>query len=272
MSIPRLVASSLALVVCCAVAAHANPIGAPGYANPAVTFVFIPPLLLATCYVLLGLAIGSEFAAGSLLRGFIYGGWALVAAGLALPVWNDPRISIFLVCMFLCGLFGFTYNFWRGTLEPTSHGVAAWLCMALLWPIAVVGVASTGIHWTLRADADQCLGNMREIGIALDSYALANHGAYPPRLEALAPKYLTSVPRCLEGNSEAVKALYGRLYNLSFGPYEYLHDDEAGAYTLTCHTSNHAAVEVPPGYPKYSSREQEILGVPEARRRGYENP
>lgn len=82
--------------------------------------------------------------------------------------------------------------------------------------------------------SSQCCRNLRELGVACETYAVDNQGQYPPSLKNLVPAYLDKIPQCSAP--------------LGLG-YQYIRDTDI-AYTVWCGNSHAGHAH---GFPQYDS-------------------
>ncbi|MCE1248576.1 MAG: hypothetical protein LWY06_18210 [Firmicutes bacterium] len=85
-----------------------------------------------------------------------------------------------------------------------------------------------------------CSSNEKNIGTALEMYAVDNDGHYPKNLKKLTPDYLVKIPEC----QAAGKDTYSTSYKVSYKP---------DAYTFYCSGSNHSSAGLKPNFPLYNS-------------------
>ena len=95
-----------------------------------------------------------------------------------------------------------------------------------------------------------CKSNLKNLGTALEDYAVDHEGRYPAKLEELQPDYLKKIPSCIpQDASEFGKEIYAGL-GVKFEDYEYEAQTEPDGYLISCPTGVHTT---PTGYPKYDS-------------------
>lgn len=85
---------------------------------------------------------------------------------------------------------------------------------------------------TPRQRLEACEQNLREIATALDLYAAANGGRYPPRLSALVPRYLKQIPTCPAAHRDTYSASYGV-------------GDHPPRFSIACKSDAHAEARTP---------------------------
>ena len=85
----------------------------------------------------------------------------------------------------------------------------------------------------------ECRFNLRNLGVALESYHSDSDSQYPVGLPKLVPTYLAKLPRCPVSDTEYVY----RKESLE-GNFEY--------FVLRCR-GDHTGLEVPSGFPRYNS-------------------
>lgn len=233
----------LVLALSCVAPAFAGPGSAPHFARGAAPFVAVPSIALGAGWLLLGVAFQMPRVEAD--RGGCWAGaWALIPAVLSVVPWADARVPLFLGLAYVYALFVVIWVAW----DEEWLGRPKTLLL-LLAGASLVCVAGGALGWALRADANECLANQRELGFALEAYAADNRGAYPERLPAGAPRCLPSLPE--------VAQLRASVYNLRSEPYGYARAPRA--FTVWCGTANHRGIGLPPGYPQYSSTNREIL-------------
>ena len=94
-----------------------------------------------------------------------------------------------------------------------------------------------------------CKSNLKNIGTAMEMYSTDWAGHYPtaggPTMTLLTPNYLKIIPLCPAAGSMTYSATYGTgaAYNTVSNFQDY--------YFINCGPDNHAAVNVPAGYPQY---------------------
>lgn len=92
----------------------------------------------------------------------------------------------------------------------------------------------------------QCQSNCKNIGMALDMYAIDHDGHFPSSISELSPRYLKSIPTCLGAGKDSYSPSYSVLAGKEKG--------EVDAYTFYCSGLNHKWLGVDPNYPQYNSR------------------
>jgi hypothetical protein len=101
-----------------------------------------------------------------------------------------------------------------------------------------------------------CKSNLKNIGTAMEMYAMDNQGQCPDRLEALAPSYLKSLPECPSAHQQTYTPSYQFKRKVT-GPKSHSEKVPTGLtsddYTVYCQGDHHAQVGMPADYPLYSS-------------------
>ncbi len=110
-------------------------------------------------------------------------------------------------------------------------------------------LAMIALAWVQRAREQAvlagCLGNMRNIAIAIEQYmADASEQHPPPDLDALVPAYIRNTPV----NNRGIE-------------YGYMGNNLTRAYTIYCKGMNHVMLAIPADYPRYCSPGGQMMGV-----------
>lgn len=133
---------------------------------------------------------------------------------------------------------------WEGAsrllLGTGSPSRAADAMRALVSSTAVFEEPSALAGAGRRAPLDECQGNLKNIGLALEMYATDNLGHYPQHLAAIAPLYLKAIPTC----AAAASNTYSESYEVSANP---------DAYTVYCRGRSHLAEGIAADNPRYLS-------------------
>ncbi len=87
-----------------------------------------------------------------------------------------------------------------------------------------------------------CKSNQKNIGVALDMYAVDHQGAYPRDLPGLLPNYLKTLPECPAAEKMS--------YAVRFGPGP---EGKPEYYEIRCAGENHSKAMIPADYPRLHS-------------------
>ena len=88
------------------------------------------------------------------------------------------------------------------------------------------------------------MGNLKNIGTALEMYSLDFEGKYPRNLNLLTPNYLKTIPACPEPESLGYFAEFGLKAAINTAGFQ-------DYYYLRCIGTGHKKVSIGRNYPAY---------------------
>ena len=137
-----------------------------------------------------------------------------------------------------------------------------WTWRSVLLALPVLALPLLGLTHLLGetplAFQESCLSckwNLKNLGTALESYALEHQGQYPPNLQTLCPKYLKVPIECLPGKPTWLGARLYDLQGIEFSPYAYTVRPDGKRCQICCQTGKHTWTKQPKGWPAYDSVE-----------------
>ncbi len=120
----------------------------------------------------------------------------------------------------------------------------------LVLAFVVLSLATAFVHIEARSQARGdlvgCKANFKNIGCALEIYAVDHDGYYPASLDDLTPLYLKRLPPCPAAGYSTYRLTVGRAAPLNDESYEEY-------YLLECTGEAHESENVAPDFPKWAS-------------------
>ncbi|MCA9781123.1 MAG: hypothetical protein KC800_30595, partial [Candidatus Eremiobacteraeota bacterium] len=111
------------------------------------------------------------------------------------------------------------------------------------------GGANISDEVVAKGKMDECKAHLRDIATALENYADANSGKYPPvesGLSALVPDYLEELPLCPVGGEKQTYTYYGTDHETNIAKLK-------SYYYIECHGGNHTKAGVEGDFPAFST-------------------
>ena len=130
--------------------------------------------------------------------------------------------------------------------------------LLLLIPTYYMGLSITGIlPWKVSVGHTNCESNLKNLGTAVEMFAVDNNGKLPGSLEDLTPEYLKEIPRCMNSLKKGSFAArhYQKLHGISTEGYKYEVSNRDKRYTVYCKGTTHSFFNYPENYPQYTSSE-----------------
>jgi hypothetical protein len=97
-----------------------------------------------------------------------------------------------------------------------------------------------------QGELTACKSNLKNIGTALEMWAIDNEGKFPESLGQLTPEYLREIPACPAAGLDTYSAAY------TVTPRE---GNDLNDYEVSCGGHHHADVGLEEGYPRYNSEQ-----------------
>lgn len=135
-------------------------------------------------------------------------------------------------------------------MKRNDRDIQGFTLLEIMIVIGIISVlAMITLAWVQRAREQAvlagCIGNMRNIAIAVEQYMADTENQHPPHdIDALVPNYIRTTPL----NNRGIK-------------YGYIGDDYTRAYTIYCQGLNHVMLAIPVDYPRYCSPGGQMMGV-----------
>lgn len=135
-------------------------------------------------------------------------------------------------------------------MKKNYMDIKGFTLLEMMIVIAIMAfLAMIALAWVQRAREQAvlagCMGNMRNIAIAIEQYMADSADQHPPpELDTLVPQYIRNTPL----NNRGIK-------------YGYMGSNITRGYTIYCQGLNHVMLAIPVDYPRYCSPGGQMMGV-----------